>query len=452
MAAGTGNLLAQAAMIGFIPFCILLFLLMQPVRAAAIGLVAGFLLLPNTSFKFSGIPDYDKVAAMTLGVLVAGFVIDSGRFFRFRPRWVDLPVFLLIASSSLSSYLNGLGLWDAISSFAKDGVRWGSPWILGRMYFGTALAQRELASTIVAGALLYIPPCLFEVKMSPLIHARVYGVRLLTIKHAQRGGLWRPNVFIEHGLVCALFLALATVLAFFLWRSRSRRQILRLPMPLVTGALALMTVLASSAMALLVMLTGCVTLALGRRLRFSLPLLLMVLLPPTYVSVRQFGGWEGKQLVQMAKAVFGQARSGSLHYRIRTENELRDRAAQKLLVGYGAEQAFTQNEGRDDPTKGGEMIAIDSMWMWYMGLQGVIGVTFLYWTLLLGAWLAWRHVPARYWGHPIAGMPLVMGLVTVLYAQDTLLNAVENQLFAVVAGSAAGSLSSRAVRRTIGLR
>lgn len=451
MTTGTGNLLAQVVMLGFIPFCVALFLLMQPVRAAATGLVLGFLFLPNTAFKFSGIPDYDKLAAMTLGVMVAGFVLDSGRFFKFRPRWVDVPVLLLIFSSAISSYLNGLGIWDALSSLFKDCVRWGGPWFLGRVYFGTAMAQRELASTIVAGALLYVPLCLIEIKMSPVLHSRIYGVKLLTVKHSQRGALWRPNVFIENGLMCALFLSLATVLAFFLWRSRSRRKILRLPMSLVTGLLTLITVGASSAMAFLVMVTGIATLVLGRRMRFSLPLLLMILLPPTWVGVRQFGGWEGRELYFIAKTAFGQLRANSLFTRISAENELRDIAAEQIWFGYGVEQDFTGNTGRDDPSKGGVSLAVDSMWMWYMGLQGILGVTCLYGTLLLAGWLAWRHVPSRYWGHPIVGMPLAMGLVGVLYAQDSLLNAFENQLFVVVVGGAAGSLASRSQRRALGL-
>ncbi|MFT7539650.1 MAG: hypothetical protein ACI9K5_000609 [Gammaproteobacteria bacterium] len=91
------------------------------------------------------------------------------------------------------------------------------------------------------------------------------------------------------------------------------------------------------------------------------------------------------------------------------------------------------------------------MWMWFMGLQGVFGVTALYGTLLLGGWLAWRRVPSRYWGNPITGMPVVMAMVAVLYAQDTLLNANPNQLFIVVAGAATGSLASRNQRRTLGL-
>ena len=452
MTGGTGNFLAQIAMLGFIPFCVVLFLLVHPVRAAAVGLVSGFLLLPNTSFKFSGIPDYDKLAAMTLGVLIAGFAVDTGRFFRFRPRWIDLPVFLLVLSSSVASLANDMGVWDSLSSFFKEGVRWGAPWLLGRIYFGEALAQRELASTIVAGALLYIPPCLFEIKMSPLIHMKVYGVRLLSMKHAQRGAFWKPNVFIESGLVCALFLGVATILAFYLWRTRSRRTILRIPMGVATLLLAMITVGASSSMALLVMMAGMGTLAMGRRLMIRLPLLLMVLLPPFYVGVRQFGGWDGRELVDVAEATFGERRADSLRYRFNAENLLRDRASEKKWVGWGGEQAFTQNQDRSDQSLANESIAVDSMWMWYMGLQGLFGVSMLYATLLLGGWLAYRHVPARFWGHPVAGMPMVMGLVSVLYAQDTLLNAVENQLFVVIVGSSAGSLVSRGLRQAQGLR
>ncbi len=448
---GTGNMLAQAAMIGFVPFCLVLFFFMQPVRAAAVALVAGFLLLPNTSFDFPGIPDWDKVAAMTVGVMASAYVFDSKRFTRFRLKPVDIPVLLLIFSSGLSSFINDQGIWDAISSIFAVSVRWGGPWFLGRIYFGTALGQRELATAIVEGALLYMPLLLLEVKVSPIFHARIYGVQMLTIKHARRGLLWRPNVFIEHGLVCALFIALATVLAYFLWTSGSRRKILKMPMALVTALLGAMTIGCSSSMALVVMFIGITTLTLGRRVAFTLPLLLMVLLPPLYVTARQFGGWQGRELHSIAAAGFGEARAQSLMVRLRSETELRDRAHLRKWFGYSDERTFTGNISRDLDVQGSDFVVIDSMWMWYMGLQGTFGVAALYGTLLLGGWLAWRRIPSRYWGHPIAGMPLAMGMVAVLYAQDTLLNATENQLFIVVAGAATGSLANRAQRRTLGL-
>ncbi|MFT7539980.1 MAG: hypothetical protein ACI9K5_000939, partial [Gammaproteobacteria bacterium] len=391
---GTGNLLAQAAMIGFVPFCLVLFFFLKPVRAAAIGLVTGFLLLPNTSFDFVGIPDWDKVAAMTVGVMATAFVFDSSRFLRFRLKPVDIPVLLLIFSSGLSSFINDQGIWDATSSIFAFSVRWGGPWFLGRVYFGTALGQRELATAIIEGAILYIPLLLLEVKLSPIFHSRIYGVQLLTIKHAKRGLLWRPNVFIEHGLMCALFIALATVLAYFLWTSGSRRKILGMPMAVVTALLGVMTIGCSSSMALVVMLIGITILSLGRRVAFTLPLLLMVLVPPTYVTMRQFGGWEGRELHSIAKAGFGEARAGSLMVRLRSETELRDRAQLRKWFGYSDERTFTGNISRDLEVQGGEFVVIDSMWMWFMGLQGVFGVTALYGTLLLGGWLAWRRVPS----------------------------------------------------------
>ena len=212
------GLIVHLVMGGWYPICFALFIFLKPERAVATGLVTGFLLLPKASYDFPGFPNYDKALSIVLGVFVAALLFDSGRLLTWRPRSVDLPMGILCLAPFLSAVINGDGAYEGISNSFDFSMRWGLPWILGRIYFHDFEAQKFLAATVVAGALIYLPFALYEVKMSPQLHKLVYGVPLKSFKHAMRsGGLWRPNVFISHGLAYGLYNGIAAMLAFWLW-------------------------------------------------------------------------------------------------------------------------------------------------------------------------------------------------------------------------------------------
>ena len=59
----------------------------------------------------------------------------------------------------------------------------------------------------VLGGLIYVPLCLFEVRMSPQLHNMVYGFAQHSFGQTVRGGGWRPMVFMQHGLAVGLFMS-----------------------------------------------------------------------------------------------------------------------------------------------------------------------------------------------------------------------------------------------------
>lgn len=443
--AGNYGFVVDAVMAGWYPLCFVLFMLLPPARAVAVGLVAGFLILPNVIYDLPGMPNYDKGLAIVLGVGLAAMACDRARFAAFRPRAIDVPVLVLCLAAFASAMANGDGAYRGASNAFDFGVRWALPWFLGRLYFADFEAQRTLALAVVVGALVYVPFALWEVKMSPQLHREVYGVMLRSFKHARRAfGLWRPNVFVSHGLAYALFNSLAALCAFWLWRSKSVRQVWSVPMGAIVVVLFGMTLAAQSSNAILLLGLGIGCLLLASRHRLAFPVLMLVLLPPVYVTLRQGLRWDGKELVAVAESVFGHKRAGSLQTRIESEALLRDKILQRPWFGFDDFKEFTGNRGREVEEN---PILVDSRWLLYLGLFGVFSLAGLWGMQLLPAWLLWRRLPPAHWSHPALAAAAVLGVASLLVTLDGLLNAFEIQAFTAGAGGVAQMLGTPEGRR-----
>lgn len=439
------GLAVHVAMAGWYPLCFTLFLVLRPARAVAVGLVAGFLLLPNVVYVLPGIPNYDKSLAIVLGVGLSAVLVDSRRLLAFRLRWVDLPVVILCTVPLVSSLANADGAYLGLSNSFDFGVRWALPWFLGRVYFSDLESQRFLALAIVVGALLYVPCALWEVKMSPQLHRQVYGVMLRSFKHARRAhGLWRPNVFVVHGLAYGLFNALAALLAFWLWFTRSARSLLGFPMGLVVAVLFGMSIAAQSSNAILLLFLGLAGLLAAARFRRALPVLALLLLPPAYVTARQGLRWDGAELVAVAGSLFGPGRASSLETRLSSEALLRDRILERPWFGFNDFREFTGNEPRSEERS---PVLVDSSWLPFLGLYGVFALLGLWGMQCLAPFLLWKRLPPPYWGHPALAAAVALGVASLLVALDGLLNAFEIQAFTAGAAGVAHLFGTREGRR-----
>jgi hypothetical protein len=446
---GNANGLVHVAMLGWIPLCLVLFLVLKRERAVAAGIVTGMLLLPNYVYPLSGIPDFDKYFAINMGVLLGALVFDLQRILTFRPRWVDLPIAGLVLAPLFSVLSNDRQIYEGLAGSFNYFVRWGVPWLLGRLYISTPAGLRALAVAMVCGALIYLPFCAFEAKMSPLLHSIVYGIKLKSFKHAQRGLFWRPNVFMEHGLMCALFLGMAALAAFWLWQSGARKRLLGMPMGLVTALCVTGCVGANSSNALLMMTLGAGILWLGKKKRWSWPLLLLACGPPTYLTLRHGFQWEAEEVIRFAETVFGRRGAISLHVRFANEAQMDVRCWEKPWFGWADFNEFTGNTGRTEgPMSKKTFVTVDSMWLLYLGLWGRWGLAALFLMLLLPAYLVWKRLPAWAWDHPELGLGVALAVMALLFACDSLLNAFEQPMYVLAAGGAAHLFGTREGRRT----
>jgi hypothetical protein len=161
------TLFAWLALFGWIPIVFVMFTVLPPQRAAAVALVGAWLLLPPYRISIANLPDYSKLTAATLGILLSTLILCPHRILAFRPRWFDLPMLGWCLCPIASSLDNGLGLYDGLSSAQIAVFAWGLPYLVGRMYLNDFTGLHELTSAMVVGGLAYIPACIFETRMSP---------------------------------------------------------------------------------------------------------------------------------------------------------------------------------------------------------------------------------------------------------------------------------------------
>lgn len=420
---------------GWLPLVAIAFATLTPTRAVLVSYFAGWMFLPVTSFQAFGFFDYSKDTIVPLSVLAGVLLFDSARLARFRPNALDLPIALFCAAPFFTSLHNELGVYDGLSGAAYHSIAWGLPYLTGRLYFWSHDGVRRLALAFVAAGLVYMPLCWYELRMSPQLHALVYGFHQHDWLQTLRGGGYRPMVFMNHGLMTGLWMAAAALVAFALWTSGAWKRVWGVRIGLACLALVVTVVACKSAGAVALLAAGAAALWSMRALRTSVPMLLFLLAPPAYVAVRASGAWTGVELADLAGR-WSAERAGSLSFRLKAEERLRERAAEQALFGWGGWNRSAVR--RSDDPRSEATVTVDSLWILVFGKYGAFGLV-----SLLAIWLAplvalWRRAPPRRWPERAHVWAWTLALVLVSYELDNLVNAMSNPVYLLAAGGIAG--------------
>lgn len=433
------SILVPITLIGWIFVAIILFTLLPARRAVLVAYIAAWLFLPQAGIDLPGVPDLNKMNATSLGALMGVLLFDSQRLFRYRVSWVDLPMIVWCLSSIPSSLLNELPrdatspLYDGISGVVKDFLTWGAPYLIGRLYFYDLAVLRELAIAVFLGGLIYAPLCLFEIRMSPHLHYWVYGFHPSSFEMTIRMGGYRPMVFMQHGLMLAMWMACTTIVAVWLWRSRSLPRLFQIPTGLLAGGLFAVTILCRSTGAAALMLLGLAALFATRTLRTNLVVLALVAIAPIYMTVRAQGWWTGRELIELA-AHINEERAESLAGRLENEDLIVAKALQKPWFGWGG---WGRWRVVDEET-GEDITVSDGMWVIAFGEKGLVGLASVTALVLLPVALLIRRIPARDWATPAAGPAAALAMLLTLYLIDNLFNAMLNPVYLLAAGGLSG--------------
>jgi hypothetical protein len=227
----------------------------------------------------------------------------------FRPRWFDLPMLGWCLCPIASSLDNGLGIYDGLSEALTLFVYWGLPYLIGRLYFNDLTGLHELTLAMVVGGLAYIPPCLFEFRMSDQLLSTIYG---FGAGGGARNGVARAKVFFWTPLECGMWMAAAALTAWWLWRCGALRKIGGIRFG--GGLLAMLIgteVLCQSMGAVILMLGGMGLLWASARFQTRLLLGALALFGPIYGVIRIPNLWSGQQLVQVANTLINKERAQS---------------------------------------------------------------------------------------------------------------------------------------------
>jgi len=431
------SLLVPAVMFGWIPAVIALFAMLPPRRAVIAAFLIAWLFLPMAGYSLQGLPDYTKMSATCFGVFLGAALFDSSRLTTFKLRWIDLPMIVWCLCPFASSMSNDLGLYDGVTAVFHRTVAWGLPYFIGRLYFSDLDGLRELAIGVFIGGLIYVPLCLYEIRMSPQLHTIIYGYHQHSFAQTLRFGGWRPTVFMQHGLMVGMWMISASLAGVWLWMSGTMKKMGNIPLPYFLIPLLVTTVLVKSFGALVLLVVGLAALFATKYVNSRTALCCLILVPPVYMVMRT-SGYGRDQLVDMAERVGGEERAGSLDARLRQEDVLSDKALEQPLFGWGGwGRNMVYDESGNKALRGN-----DGFWIIVLGTNGLVGLSAVYAAFLLPVGvLIWRTRP-EVWSSPAGGALVALSVILLLHMIDCIPNGMINPIFTLICGGVSSAAAA----------
>ncbi|MDX2239167.1 MAG: O-antigen ligase domain-containing protein [Leptolyngbyaceae cyanobacterium bins.302] len=429
-----GNALVLIAMYAWIPFVLYIYLKYPAQRAVIICFIVATLFLPVAAIVLPGLPDYTKMTATSYGVLLATAIYDSNRFSQFKLSWIDTPMILWITVSPfMSSITNDLGPYDGFSTALTQSVTWGAPYFLGRLYLGSLEGLKQLAIGIFAWSLIYVPFCWYEARTFSSLHVLVYGINTgREAAQSIRYGGYRPQVFMEHGLMLGVWLMTGCMMGIVLWRTGIIKKMWNLPMGTLMAILLLTFIISRSTGAYGLFLMGVVILFVGWQFRNTLLLWVLILGICYYLYLGASGTFPNKPLIATLSQVFNADRVASLQFRFDNEEILGAKARQRMLFGWGG---FGRNRIFNE--MGEDVTVTDSLWIIAFGINGVFGLASMTAAILLPPIVFLIRYPAKFWKNPNVAPAAAIAICIVLYMLDCVLNAMVNPIFMLAGGGLA---------------
>ncbi len=434
------TILVPIMMFGWIPAVISLFTLLHPRRAIVVAFIFAWLFLPNASYDLPGFPDYTKMTATVFGVLIGIALFDAGRLASFRFRLYDLPVLVFCASPIVTSSLNGLGLYDGASATLSNVTTWGVPYSIGRLYFSDLDDLRDLAIGIFIGGIIYVPLCLWEIRMSPGLHQAVYGFRTRQFLMGMRYGGYRPSVFLWSYIPVVHWLAMSTVVGFWLWIGGHTRRLFGIHMIVPLALLLLTLFLCKTFVAAVLVPLGFCLAILSTRLHTPFLFVVLTIVIMTYMTVRASGLWSGQQLVTLS-AIVDDARAGSLQVRLDNETLMAQRALERPLFGWGG-----WNRSRLLDEEGRYATLTDGRWIIVLGNQGLIGLLAFAGLFAVPLFRFSRNHRGAIWAQPAFAPAGAIASIVLLTFLNNLPNSTMNPIFALAAGGIVAATVSGSTR------
>lgn len=415
------------ALFGWPLFMLLLTMVLPIRRVVLVAIIGGNLFLPQAGFVLPGIPNYTNMVAAGLSALLPALLVASPKLFAWRPRPIDLFFFAFLIAPGVSSLVNGLGEYDAVSVIVNRFLEWGVAYWVGRALLDGPEGLRDLALGIVIGGIVYAPLCVWEIVMSPGLHKDLYGFRSSSWRNVFRMGGYRPTVFMHSGLPVAAWMAASSLVCWMLWRSKSITRIGPIPMWMVAIGMVMVTIALRSTGAAILLVGLICAMEFVQVTRLRIALMATLLLPAGYIAVR-VAGWDGHEMVEMT-GIFGEERAGSLNMRLENDAIIVDRAMERPVFGWGG-----WGRWRVRDAWGNDITVSDSWWGILVGSTGVFGLVAAYGTFIAPSFLLIRRRMRGRLFEGANGAAWAVGMALLLFVLDTLSNAMPNSVYILAAG------------------
>jgi hypothetical protein len=404
----------------------LLMVVRPTTQSLCVGMWAGWLFLPQVIVDLPGLT-LNKIAVVTIVTAFAAAMLPGNNRGGVRFTVLDIPLWIFLSSTCLSSISNGLGSYDGFATALKFFISFGIPWYIGKVVFSSSENRNVLIRTSILAGLVYVPFCLFEMKMAPILHTTIYGYGARGARGenlemtALRFGLWRPSVFMTYGLQTALMMGVLSAFAFWMARTSRAAIFSGIRNWQVAGILGLTTVfcVSSGAIILTAVSWGIVGLTSIHLRRVVIASVLVVLVSYPIYRMTNIGALE-IEISQLNNEA--DKRKASLQTRIHSEDVLLERWLTRPLLGSTAWYYHQVSES----------VPPDSMWILMLTKFGLLG--WGSWILLLTAPVACQLLDASS-GQGRDGPGFILSIAALVYACDCQFNAMDNPLYLVMAGA-----------------
>jgi hypothetical protein len=375
-------------MLAFWPIVtIMLFVLLPAHRALIWSVLGAYLVLPvNTSFEIPGVPSLDKTTISNLSILLCCclFVRENWTGALRQPGMMALAA-TFILSPFLTAFFNpepliyadrfipAMTMYDAFAQAAVNGITL-IPFIAAFGLINTDQRRWQVIAILVTAALAYSVLMLIEVRLSPQLHRMVYGFFPHSFGQQMRAGGFRPVVFLGHGLLVAIFCAMAATAAIARWREARGRQKTRAGMIAIYFGVLLVLCKSAGALILAGVFAPVVAVLRARRVALTGAAACMMLL--LYPAIRSAGLVPTGAISELTGS-FSSDRQGSLAVRLVNEDQLLQRASEKPIFGWGSwgrNRLYSPEDGKDLSITDGAWIITLGMWGWtgYLATFGLL--------------------------------------------------------------------------------
>lgn len=386
---------------------LLFFAVLGREKGAIWSIVVGYLILPEiTSFPLPGVPDYQKLTAISMSAAI-GFLA-----FRHKPSWPELEakntpknqgpmivtvlLYILLVTLCLAAFAtvlnnstplvdggrvrSGLSFNDVVSMISEPLIAL-VPFFLAVMLMRRTVHYEEVLKVLVLAGAAYAVLALVEVRLSPRLNVWVYGFFQHDWRQHLRGG-YRPIVFLDHGLSVGFFLLTATLASLALFRQYTGWRSWRY---LGLGAFIFAVLLVSrnlGSVILAVVFVPFVLFAPKRIQAWVAAGVAIVFL--AYPGLRQAELLPIDDFVGFIAEDISQDRADSLRFRLENETDMALRAAEKPMFGWGGwgRARVIDDFGRDTTVADGTWIIIlgERGWIGYLCFFGFLTIPMIYLT------------------------------------------------------------------------
>lgn len=419
--------MVHIALLGF-PFLALYFFSLMPAsRAILATYILGWLFLPQSGYVLDGVPDYDKPAAIGIGSLLGAMVFSPTALITIRWRWFDAPMGIFCLWPMATHLVNGHGFATGLNWVVVHAFLWGIPYLMGRVFFRSSDQLCELAMAVFLGGLLYAPFCWYEIMFSPKFHLQIYGFYQHSfLQHVRYNG-FRPMLFMQHGIMVGVWMACSTLVGFWLWRMKLFTKLFGIGAIWWVGLMFVTTVYCKVGSGIVSLAIGMATFFGCRRGLPSLSLMLLAMIPITYVGTRASNIFEGESLATIIESI-DRERGGSLAARMRQEGPYVHNAFRSPIFGFGDGDFIPKDAEGKKLARGN-----DGFWIITLGMYGFVSLICVFAALTLPAIL----VAQRATRVPMLELNTLIPLAVIiaLFAIDCLANAMINPIFLLCAGA-----------------